>query len=53
MNDKQAHSNLKKIQEQSNGYKNSRRSKNEGHKLFAETLKDINLMKDKAKKGLL
>lgn len=42
MNDKIAHSKLKKIQEESNGYKNSRRSRNDGHKMFAKTLKDIN-----------
>lgn len=47
MNDKSAHKKLKEIQEQSNGYKNSRRSRNDGHKLFAETVKDLNKLKSK------
>lgn len=41
MNDKIAHSKLKKIQEENNSYKNSRRSRNEGHKIFSETIRDI------------
>lgn len=41
MNDKIAHSKLKKIQEQYNGYKDSRRERCESHKMFAETVRDL------------
>lgn len=42
MNDKQAHNKLKKIQESVNSYKNSRRERCNSHKIFSETINEIN-----------
>lgn len=41
MNDKTAHAKLKKIQQEANGYRNSRREKNERHEKFNEAMNEI------------
>lgn len=41
MNDKKAHAQLKKIQSESNKYRNSRREKNERHEHFNDAVHEL------------
>lgn len=48
MNDKQAHSKLKKIQQDTNSYRNSRREKNLRHETMNNALVELNKLRIKA-----
>lgn len=50
MNDKQAHSKLKKIQQEYNGYRNSRRERNERHQVLNDTIHELKALEVKVVK---